>query len=177
MAATVDGRPQLTLSETETTLFALGIRADTGALTYPATTPRDAYALAWLMEIGCSQSAIAEFGQARLSAHQRDLLAEAMGAVELQQHNGLKLGMVLLDTGRGFVTGMASVAEELLELLACDGVLIGVVHYNAKAQPFLSLIGRTRTAQLPHLHLALLHPSHPLLPCPSPAQAAVPAPV
>ena len=98
------------------------------------------------MEIGCSQSAIAEFGQARLSAHQRDLLAEAMGAVELQQHNGLKLGMVLLDTGRGFVTGMASVAEELLELLACDGVLIGVVHYNAKAQPFLSLIGRTRTA-------------------------------
>jgi len=130
------------LSETEATLFALGIRADTGALSFPATTPRDAYALAWLMEQGCSQSAIAEFGQARLSAHQRDLLAAAMSSVGLRQHQGLKLASVVLDTGRGFVTGMASVCEELLQLLGCDVVMLGVVHANAKGQTFLSLIGR-----------------------------------
>ena len=126
----------LELTETEATLFALGIRADTGGLSYPATTPRDAYALAWLMEQGASQSAIAEFGQARLSAHQRDLLSQAMGDIALFSHEGLKLGSVVLDTGRGFVTGMASVCDELLQLLGCDVVLIGVVHTNAKAQPF-----------------------------------------
>ena len=135
-------KPALTLTETEATLFALGIRADTGALTYPATTPRDAYALAWLMDYGCSQSAIAEFGQARLSATQRDLLSEAMSSIELTRHEGIKLGSVMLDTGRGFVTGMSSVCEEMLQLLGCDVVLVGVIHYNAKQQAFLSLIGR-----------------------------------
>ena len=130
------------LTETEATLFALGIRADTGVLSFPATTPRDALALAWLMQQGCSQSAIAEFGQARLSNQQRELLSEAMQSIEIRRHEGLKLGWVVLDTGRGFVTGMASVCEELLQLLAVDVALVGVVHCNAKAQPFLSLIGR-----------------------------------
>jgi len=62
--------------------------------------------------------------------------------MHLQQVEGLKLGSVVLDTGRGFVTGMAAVCQELLQLLACDVVLLGVVHTNAKGQPFLSLIGR-----------------------------------
>jgi len=139
----LSGEPErLTLTETEATLFALGIRADTGALSFPATTPRDAYALAWLMEQGCSQSAIAEFGQARLSAHQRDLLSTAMDNMHFERHEGLKLGSVVLDTGRGFVTGMASVCEELLQLLGSDVVVLGVLHRNAKNQTFLSLIGR-----------------------------------
>ena len=73
---------------------------------------------------------------------QRELLSEAMQRMGLQQHEGLKLGSVLLDTGRGFVTGMASVCEELIQLLGCDVIMLGVVHTNAKAQPFLSLIGR-----------------------------------
>lgn len=138
----IRARSGVVLTETEATLFALGIRADTGVLSFPATTPRDALALAWLMQQGCSQSAIAEFGQARLSNQQRELLSEAMQSIEIVRHEGLKLGWVVLDTGRGFVTGMASVCEELLQLLAVDVALVGVVHCNAKAQPFLSLIGR-----------------------------------
>ena len=65
-----------------------------------------------------------------------------MSAVELCEREGLRIGVVPLDTGRGFITGMSSVAEELLQLLACDVVLLGVVHQNAKDQSFLSLIGR-----------------------------------
>ncbi|EOD41629.1 hypothetical protein EMIHUDRAFT_194023 [Emiliania huxleyi CCMP1516] len=59
------------------TLFALGIRADTGALSYPDTTARDGHALA-----GASQHAIAEFGHARLSAAQRDVLSTALAQTE-----------------------------------------------------------------------------------------------
>lgn len=49
------GDERAKLSETEATLCALGIRTDTGALSFPATTTRDAYAYAWLLGQGCSQ--------------------------------------------------------------------------------------------------------------------------
>lgn len=130
------------LSEAEATLFALGIRADTGALSYAQTTPRDGEALVWLMRHGSSQSAIAEFGHARLSAVQRDILGEALHKTARLRHEGLSIGTVQLYTGRGFVTGMAAVAEELIALMSLDVMLLCVVHQNAKGQPFLSLIGR-----------------------------------
>lgn len=130
------------LSEAEATLFALGIRADTGALSYAQTTPRDGEALVWLMRHGSSQSAIAEFGHARLSAVQRDILSEALHKTARLRHEGLSIGTVQLYTGRGFVTGMAAVAEELIALMSLDVMLLCVVHQNAKGQPFLSLIGR-----------------------------------
>jgi len=136
------GEPGAALTETEATLYALGIRTDTGALSFPATTTRDAYALAWLMSQGCSQSAIAEFGQTRLTAEQRSLLSEAMDGMTHTMHEGLKIGSVVLDTGRGFVTGMAAVCEEVLQLLGCDVVLMGIVSANNKGQAALSVIGR-----------------------------------
>jgi len=130
------------LSEAEATLFALGIRADTGALSYAQTTPRDGEALVWLMRHGSSQSAIAEFGHARLSAVQRDILSEALHKTARLRHEGTSIGTVQLFTGRGFITGMAAVAEELITLMSLDVMLLCVVHQNAKGQPFLSLIGR-----------------------------------
>ena len=138
----VPGRPELLLSEAEATLFALGIRADTGALSYPDTTPRDGHALVWLMEQGMSQVAIAEFGQARLSAVQRDLLALGMERIEHIEHEGTKIGLVKMDTGRGFVTGMSAIAEELLQLMSLDVILLGVLHRDRKMNSFLSIIGR-----------------------------------
>ena len=162
------------LSEAEATLFALGIRADTGALSYAQTTPRDGEALVWLMRHGSSQSAIAEFGHARLSAVQRDILGEALHKTARLRHEGQSIGtvqlytycgatycghayssstywgstyygsaycghtcgaQVQLYTGRGFVTGMAAVAEELIALMSLDVILLCVVHQNAKGQP------------------------------------------
>ena len=96
----------------------------------------------WLMRHGSSQSAIAEFGHARLSAVQRDILGEALHKTARLRHEGLSIGTVQLYTGRGFVTGMAAVAEELIALMSLDVMLLCVVHQNAKGQPFLSLIGR-----------------------------------
>ena len=43
--ATRSSAPTLQLSEADATLFSLGIRADTGALSFPSTTPRDGHAL------------------------------------------------------------------------------------------------------------------------------------
>jgi hypothetical protein len=47
------------LSDVEATFLALQIHADTGSLCFESTTPRDAKALAWLMDQGASQANIA----------------------------------------------------------------------------------------------------------------------
>ena len=46
---------QLEVSPLEATIFALGIHEDTGSLTFPTTTPRDAEALALCMRLGANQ--------------------------------------------------------------------------------------------------------------------------
>ena len=94
------------------------------------------------MRHGSSQTAIAEFGHARLSAVQRDILSEALHKTARIRHEGVSIGTVQLYTGRGFITGMAAVAEELIQLMSLDVILLGVVHQNAKGHPFISLIGR-----------------------------------
>ena len=96
---TQEAREQLSYAPFESGRFSSMAGGD--AVFY-AERARDAYALAWLMEHGCSQSAIAEFGQSRLSNHLRELLSEALGEVRLAEHEGLKLGWVVLDTGRGY---------------------------------------------------------------------------
>jgi hypothetical protein len=48
------------LPDVEATFLALQIHADTGSLCFESTTPRDANALAWLMDQGASQADIAD---------------------------------------------------------------------------------------------------------------------
>nr|MBN1228333.1 CBS domain-containing protein [Anaerolineae bacterium] len=52
---------QIPLSPIEATTMLLGIYEDTGALTYRSTTPRDAYASAWLLERGALLDVVQEF--------------------------------------------------------------------------------------------------------------------
>ncbi|MFM7578076.1 MAG: DHH family phosphoesterase, partial [Microcystaceae cyanobacterium] len=49
------------LTAIEASVMALGIHVDTGSLTFPQTTPRDAKALAWLMEQGAKVKIIADY--------------------------------------------------------------------------------------------------------------------
>ena len=51
----------ITLTPFEATAMALGIHVDTGSLTFDQTTPRDARALAWLMEQSANVSIVAEY--------------------------------------------------------------------------------------------------------------------
>jgi tRNA nucleotidyltransferase (CCA-adding enzyme) len=58
---------QIPLTPVQATVMALGIHVDTGSLTYGQTTPRDALALAWLMQQGASLSVIALYSRPGLS--------------------------------------------------------------------------------------------------------------
>ena len=66
----------------EATAFALGIHEDTGSLTYPRATQRDADALAWCLRHGARQDLIAAYLHTPLAEAERDLLHGLMDALE-----------------------------------------------------------------------------------------------
>ena len=144
----------LELSEAEATLLALGIHADTGSLCFDSTTPRDAQALAWTMEQGASQAAIAEHAQSSLSVEQQGALTNALVNTNSTVVHGVTVSTVLLRyvhnasktlkiffessklcpylSADGFINGLAAVTQDALELSSSDVFLLSVV-YDAKS--------------------------------------------
>src|SRR5215471_1910904 len=66
---------ELDVTPVEATLFALGIHEDTGSLTYPTASQRDAEALAWCLRHGARQPLVAQFLHSPLTEDERELLA------------------------------------------------------------------------------------------------------
>jgi nanoRNase/pAp phosphatase (c-di-AMP/oligoRNAs hydrolase) len=115
------------LTQAESTLLALGIHADTGSLCYDSTTPRDASALAWLLEIGASQMAIAEHARTSLSPEQQAVLTKALMNINSTTVYGVTVSTVLLRAD-GFINGLATVTKDALELSSSDIFLLGLVY-------------------------------------------------
>ncbi|NES97894.1 MAG: bifunctional oligoribonuclease/PAP phosphatase NrnA, partial [Desertifilum sp. SIO1I2] len=132
------------LSPAEATVMALGIHVDTGSLSYEASTPRDALALAWLMQQGASLSVIADYLDSALSPALQDLLAVALEKLQIQTIQGYRVAWVLLDAA-GYVPGLSSLAAQLVELTDVDALLLGV-RYRVKTDldERLTVIGRSR---------------------------------
>ncbi|MEX1019219.1 MAG: CBS domain-containing protein [Litorilinea sp.] len=80
----------LTLTAVQATLLALGIHEDTGSLTYPSTTHRDARCLAWLLEPdhGVNQEVVARFLNHPLNADQRALLDQLINNSDFHEIAG-----------------------------------------------------------------------------------------
>ena len=95
----------ITLTPSEATAMALGIHADTGSLTFDQTTPRDARAIAWLMEQSANLSIIAEYNEPGLSHQLQDLFKEALDRLQRTTFHGYTLASVLLQTDK-FVAGL-----------------------------------------------------------------------
>jgi nanoRNase/pAp phosphatase (c-di-AMP/oligoRNAs hydrolase) len=119
------------LTEAEATLLALGIHADTGSLCYDSTTARDAKALAWIMEQGASQAAIAEHAQSSLSPEQQGVLTQALINTNSTVVHGVTVSTVLLSAD-GFINGLAAVTQDALELSSSDVFLLALV-YEARS--------------------------------------------
>ena len=123
----VDAELDEGLTEAEATLLALGIHGDTGSLCYDSTTPRDAKALAWVMEQGASQAAIAEHAKSSLSREQQGVLTQALINTNSTVVHGVTISTVLL-TADGFINGLAAVTQDALELSSSDVYLLGLVY-------------------------------------------------
>jgi len=135
------------LTPPEATVMALGIHVDTGSLSFPQTSARDARALAWLLEQGASCTEIAEYREQSLSPLLQHLLAEALERRHSRQVSGYRLAWVLLETP-DFVPGLSSLTEQLIDLIDCQALLVAVQY---RRQPDglgrLNVIGRSRLPQ------------------------------
>ncbi len=105
----------LEVDEVEATLLALGIHADTGSLTYAGTSARDARALGWLLDRGASLRVMSRYLEPPFSAAQRALLAELLGALEVERVGHLQVAFVRRDLAHA-VDGFADVITELTDL-------------------------------------------------------------
>src|SRR5947209_614095 len=73
---------EVAVTPLEATAFALGIHEDTGSLTYPTATQRDAEALGWCLRHGARQELLAQFLHTPLTGDERELLAGILEALE-----------------------------------------------------------------------------------------------
>jgi tRNA nucleotidyltransferase (CCA-adding enzyme) len=113
------------ISRLQASIFALGIHEDTGSLTYPRTTIRDAEMLAAAMRLGASQALIERYLHNALAFEQREVLLRLIDAVRVERVRGLDVHVVTLEVA-GYVDGLSVVAHKLMELLNADVLLQAV---------------------------------------------------
>lgn len=129
------------LSPFEATVMALGIHADTGSLTFEQTTPRDARALAWLMEQGASVKTVSEYMSHSLSPQLQQLLTKALAKLQKTVVQGHTIAWVLLETEE-FVPGLSRLASQLMALTEADALLLA--HQSRhRQQKKLVIVGRS----------------------------------
>ncbi|MFM2310785.1 MAG: hypothetical protein RLZZ04_61 [Cyanobacteriota bacterium] len=143
---------QITLTPFEATAIALGIYVDTGSLTFEQTTPRDAKAIAWLLEQSANVSIIAEYNEPGLSPQLQELLPDVLSNLQRTNVQGYTVASVLLQTDK-FVHGLSTLAARLIELTESDVLLLGHQYQKSKAtnpsqnpSQKLVVIGRSRLA-------------------------------
>ncbi|RCJ25050.1 poly(A) polymerase [Nostoc sp. ATCC 43529] len=143
---------QISLTPAEATVMALGIHVDTGSLTFDQSTPRDALALAWLMQQGASLAVISTYRDPGLSLQLQQLLTKALENLEYLCLRGYTVGWVNLKTD-AFVPGLSSLASELVELTEIDAILLANEYPLGDGDSRLTVIGRS---QIPKTNLNLL---------------------
>ena len=133
------------ITEEDATLLALGIHTDTGSLTFEATTPRDADALAYCLRMGASQKVLAEYVNPSLTAEQREVIARGMTDVVKTTVEGITVSRVHVECEE-YSPGMATCAKEVLDLTDSDVLFMAVSYVHGKKNPYrhVSVIGRAK---------------------------------
>ncbi len=126
------------LDRFERTALALGIHVDTGSLTFPSSTVRDAQALTWLMQKQINLTVLAEYIDPGLSPQFQQLLAQGLQDLQIEEYEGYQLAtwVLILET---FTPGLAGLVSHLIDLTDVDVLILVAQQANR-----ISLIGRSR---------------------------------
>jgi tRNA nucleotidyltransferase (CCA-adding enzyme) len=106
---------EIAVTPLEATAFALGIHEDTGSLTYPTATQRDADALAWCLRHGARQDLLAGFLHSPLGDDERELLAALLEASETERIAGVEVLVAAVAWPR-HVDGVSNLAHKIVDL-------------------------------------------------------------
>jgi tRNA nucleotidyltransferase (CCA-adding enzyme) len=126
----------------EATTFALGIHEDTGSLTYPSSTQRDADALAWCLRHGARQDLIAAYLHTPLAAGERDLLHALMDALAPADAGGEEV-LVAAVTWPDYVEGVSNLAHKIVDLTDARALVLLV-----EMQGRVFAVARSRTDRI-----------------------------
>ncbi len=108
----------------EATVFALGIHEDTGSLTFPTTTVRDAEALAFCMRQGANQQLIERFLHNPLSGAAARPAARACSRRRGRSTAGGLDVLVAAVRGTEYVEGVSLVVHKAIDLTNCDAFVL-----------------------------------------------------
>ena len=131
-----DRRP---ITPIQATLFLAGIYEDTGSMSFPSTTAKDAKAVAYFLEQGGDLSMIKNFLRPVYGPKQKDLLYEMLktaGREKLDEHT-MSIGMMEI---KGHVPGLSLVVDMYQDILNVD-VAVGI--FLEKARDRCLVIGRS----------------------------------
>ncbi len=131
-------RAGIRLSPFERLALALGLHMDTGSLTFPETTARDAAALTWLLQQGVNLVVLRRFLGDGLTPPMQELLSQGLAQMQVEAVGEYRLGTWLLELPE-FVPGLAGLVMRLMDLTGVDVLLL-----VARQGERLSLIGRAR---------------------------------
>ncbi len=133
---------KLEVSPLEATIFALGIHEDTGSLTYPTTTARDAEALALCMRLGASQAMIVKYLHNPLSPEQRELLLKLVDELEPVPDGDVEVYLAAVHNPV-YVEGLSVVAHKMLDVTDCQALLVAV-----EMEDRIFIVGRSKSRLL-----------------------------
>jgi tRNA nucleotidyltransferase (CCA-adding enzyme) len=109
---------EVVVTPLEATAFALGIHEDTGSLSYPRSTLRDAEALVWCLRHGARQEMIAHYLHAPLAGPERALFEALLGALEPRSAAGHEVLLAAVSWPE-YVDGISNLAHKILDLTDC----------------------------------------------------------
>jgi len=107
----------------EATTFALGIHEDTGSLTYPTSTQRDADALAWCLRHGARQDLVSAYLHTPLAAGERDLLHALTDALEPLDAGGEELLLAAVRWPE-HIEGISNLAHKIVDLTDTKALVV-----------------------------------------------------
>lgn len=177
----------LSVDVVDATLFTLGIYADTGSLSHPFTTGRDARAVAWLLEHGANLKTLNRYLRPNLNHQQRDLFVRVLENIDTEVVGGVDIGFVTIRlpkaiSGLGEITGAAAQVDSRPVLVAIYDIAGRQVQVVARARSraidvakMLDVVGggghpsaaaatvkNTSAAEVRHLLLEVLRANAPI---------------
>ena len=114
---------ELSPTALEATVFALGIHEDTGSLTYPTATQRDADALAWCLRHGARQDLVSAYLHTPLTAGERDLLHRLMDELAPVDAAGEEV-LVAAVSWPEYVEGVSNLAHKIVDLTDAKALVL-----------------------------------------------------
>ena len=109
----------IAFSPIHATLFLLGIYSDTGSLSFPSTTPRDAYMAGFLMENGADLNMTASYLNTTVDDSHSDVFKKMLDSSEPVTSGGFNIGISMLPVKSG-LTMLAPLVSKLKEFKGYD---------------------------------------------------------